>query len=129
MANGISNKKKVDYLMPMIDARRMEVYTAIFNNSLQEIKPVEPVIVDENSFLELLENNKVVFFGDGATKCKQVINSENAFFSSKGFPSAKSMCSISEEVFVSGVFEDTAYFEPFYLKEFQAKISKVKGLK
>ena len=129
MANGIIDKGDINYLVPMIDARRMEVYSAIFDRELKEIESVKPVIIDENSYSELLRENKVIFFGDGAAKCKQVINSENAFFSGEGLPSAKSMCSIAEQFFAAGSFEDTAYFEPFYLKEFQAKISKVKGLK
>jgi len=128
MANGVNNHS-ADYLIPMIDARRMEVYAAIFDAFLTEIKPVEPVIINEDSFLDLLENNKVAFFGDGAIKCKPVLKSENALFFDSGMPSAGSMCSLSEQAFAKKQFEDTAYFEPFYLKEFQAKISKVKGLK
>lgn len=129
MANGIKDRFDAKFLIPMIDARRMEVYAAIFNTKLEEIKTVEPVIIDGNSFSSFLSKNRIVFFGDGAKKCKEVINSTNAIFTDKGTPSAEAMCSLSDASFVSNEFENTAYFEPFYLKEFQAKVSKVKGLK
>ena len=129
MANGIRRVTDYKYLIPMIDARRMEVYAAIYNSDLKEVNKVEPVIIGDDSFSEFLSDGKIVFFGDGATKCKSVITSKNAIFDEGGLPSAVSMCSLSEELFAIKQFENTAYFEPLYLKEFQAKISKVKGLR
>lgn len=108
-------------LCPMIDARRMEVYCAIYNADNKEIKATAAEIIDENSFSDLLKENTIYFFGDGAEKCKSILShSQNAIFIDNIFPSAKNMISLSEQAFVSGQFEDVAYFEPFYLKDFIA---------
>jgi len=108
-------------LCPMIDARRMEVYCAIYNSDNKEIKPTTAEIIDENSFADLFEKNQVVFFGDGAAKCKTVLSqNKNAVFIDNIFPSAKDMISLSEQAFTNKQFEDVAYFEPFYLKDFVA---------
>lgn len=104
-------------LLPMLDARRMEVYCALFDLSLKEIMPAEAVIVDENSFAEILKTSHVVFFGDGSAKCKPLFkNSPNAIFSDVTL-SASGMVSIAEEKFLRKEFEDVSLFEPFYLKE------------
>jgi tRNA threonylcarbamoyladenosine biosynthesis protein TsaB len=130
MANGIrQDYGDARFLIPMIDARRMEVYAAVFSSALNEVEAVKPVVIDGDSFGDYLQKGKTVFFGDGAAKCKTVIHSENAVFAVGGFPSARSMAPLSNEMFLHNNFEDTAYFEPFYLKEFQAKISKIKGLR
>jgi len=106
---------------PMIDARRMEVYCAIFDKSNQLIAPTAAVIIDEHSFQELLQKQKIYFFGDGAEKCKAILSAHsNAEFIDKFFPSAKNMVTLSENAFNSKQFEDVAYFEPFYLKDFVA---------
>ncbi|MBP3354129.1 MAG: tRNA (adenosine(37)-N6)-threonylcarbamoyltransferase complex dimerization subunit type 1 TsaB [Bacteroidales bacterium] len=115
-------------LSPMIDARRMEVYSAIYDRALQPILPISANIIDENSFSEILKERKVVFFGDGSDKCKDVIKSENAIFVSGVVPLAKSMLALSERAFRNADFKDTAYYQPFYLKEFQATIPKNKVL-
>ena len=115
-----SQKGKDFILVPMLDARRMEVYACIFNSSLQEIRKTEAEIIDDTSYLGYLEKGKVLFFGDGAEKCKDIIKHENAEFVDDIFPSAKQMGEISEEKFNDGIFEDSAYFEPFYLKDFIA---------
>ncbi len=113
---------------PMIDARRMEVYSAIYDNALGCVKPVGAYIVDENTFAEELKSNKVVFFGDGSKKCKAVIDHPNAIFLDKVVPLATDMLALSERAFLNGKFEDVAYFEPFYLKEFVATTPKNKVL-
>ncbi|MEO8087767.1 MAG: tRNA (adenosine(37)-N6)-threonylcarbamoyltransferase complex dimerization subunit type 1 TsaB [Bacteroidota bacterium] len=104
-------------LVPMLDARRMEVYAAVFDSTLKEISPVEPVIVTENSFHEILRNQKAVFFGDGSAKCKPLFeNNPNVSFVDVTI-SATGMISLAEEKFAKKEFEDVSLFEPFYLKE------------
>lgn len=106
---------------PMLDARRMEVYCAMFDSLNNEIRPITAEIVDEHSFSDLLNNNMIYFFGDGAAKCKRVLSAnKNAIFIDDIFPSAKNMIALSEQAFVNKMFEDVAYFEPFYLKDFVA---------
>ena len=111
---------------PMIDARRMEVYAAIYDENLNEIRAVQADIVEENTYQAYLEENTVVFFGDGASKCKSVIQSPNAVFVDDIYPEAKAMIPLAEKAFAEKNFVDVAYFEPFYLKEFQATIAKNK---
>lgn len=147
------------FIIPMIDARRMEVYSAVFSNtssvipstpsvipsvpsvipSASSVVPSEvegsphyiqitettPVIVDENSFAEYLEQGPVLFIGDGAGKCADVIKHPNAHFC-QCHPKASSMLSPAVAALRAGNFEDVAYFEPFYLKEFVATVSKKK---
>ena len=111
---------------PMLDARRMEVYCAVYGSQLNCIKETVAEIIDEHSFSELLKENKIIFFGDGAAKCKELLSKNaNAIFIDDIFPSAKNMVTLSEEVFKNKQFEDVAYFEPFYLKDFVA--GKKKG--
>lgn len=104
---------------PMIDARRMEVYCTFYDSLNHEIRKTAAVIIDENSFADILANDKVVFFGDGAEKCKEKLaQHKNAFFADNVFPSAKYMTILSEQAFTSKHFENLAYFEPYYLKDF-----------
>lgn len=106
---------------PMIDARRMEVYTALYNSKFELIEPISAKIIDENSFAHFLDKNKVVFFGDGAEKCKSLLNNHpNAVFIDNVEPSAKYVNQLASSKFKQGIFEDVAYFEPYYLKEFLA---------
>jgi tRNA threonylcarbamoyladenosine biosynthesis protein TsaB len=115
---------------PMIDARRMEVYAAVFDTELNEIKATEAVIVDEHSFEDLLKDHQILFAGDGAPKCKDVLSHQKkAFFNNEFHPSAAFLAPLAEQKFLNKAFEDTAYFEPFYLKDFVAGIPKVKGLR
>ena len=108
-------------LCPMIDARRMEVYTALFNAKGERIKPTAAEIIDENSFAHLLQNHKVLFFGDGAEKCREIIgNSPNALFLTGFINSATHLTKKAAEKFILKDFEDVAYFEPYYLKDFIA---------
>ncbi len=111
---------------PMIDARRMEVYSAIYDNALACVKPVGAYIVDENTFADELNDKRVIFFGNGAEKCKSVITHPNALFLDKVVPLATDMLALAERAFREGRFEDVAYFEPFYLKEFVATTPKNK---
>jgi tRNA threonylcarbamoyladenosine biosynthesis protein TsaB len=113
---------------PMIDARRMEVYTAVFDKYLNSIEPTQALILDKLSFSRLLQGKKqMVFFGNGATKWHQIAHTfKNAVFVSGCETSAKGMVRWSEELYKSGGFEDLAYFEPFYLKDFIATQSKQK---
>ena len=112
------------FIIPMIDARRMEVYSSVFENGVQ-ITETEPVIVDENSFAEYLEQGPCLFIGDGAGKCADVIKHPNAHFCQCN-PKASAMLSPAMKAYNEKRFEDVAYFEPFYLKEFVATVSKKK---
>lgn len=116
-------------LCPMIDARRMEVYSAIYNRALNAVKPVSADIIDETSYRELLDKHKIIFFGDGAAKCKTALSHPNASFADGKHPLADYMVALAEKAFNAGQFEDVAYFEPFYLKEFMATTPKDKVLK
>lgn len=107
-------------LVPMIDARRMEVYTARYNSEAEELEEVQAKVIDENAFSELLNENKLLFFGNGATKCKDTIQHENAQFIDGLKTSAQFMCGLAWKAFRNEQFADLAYFEPFYLKDFIA---------
>lgn len=108
-----------NYLIaPMIDARRMEVYTALFNNHLEQKTPVEAMIVDENSFTQWLEKETIHFIGNGSDKCSEIIRHPNAVFSKDIHPLASSMGKLAFQAFQRDRFEDVAYFEPYYLKDF-----------
>jgi tRNA threonylcarbamoyladenosine biosynthesis protein TsaB len=113
---------------PMIDARRMEVFSAIYDASLKETAPVSAIIVEENSFKNILDKQPVVFFGNGADKVRDTIRHEKAHFITGLEPSSKQMIPLASEAFRKKQFEDTAYFEPFYLKDFIATIPKKKVL-
>jgi len=112
---------------PMIDARRMEVYATIVDADLHAIIEDVPVILDDNSFSELLKENTIVFAGDGSEKSKTVLTSQNARFIDT-LASARWMCELSESAYQSKTFADTAYFAPFYLKEFQTTVPRKKVL-
>jgi tRNA threonylcarbamoyladenosine biosynthesis protein TsaB len=105
-------------VVPMLDARRMEVYAAVFSADHKSIREIKAEIIDEQSFSEYLEAGKVYFLGDGAQKCKPILTHENAVFVEGKFPSAKEMATLSFNKFDQKEFEDVAYFEPFYLKDF-----------
>jgi tRNA threonylcarbamoyladenosine biosynthesis protein TsaB len=104
------------YIIPMLDARRMEVYSAIFDKNYHKIRAVEAQIIDENSFENITEN--IYFIGDCNPKCQSVLIKNNFIFSDKIYlPSAKEMSKLSFEKMLNNDFEDLAYFEPLYLKE------------
>ena len=113
-----------EFIVPMIDARRMEVYTAVFKDNVQTTDTA-PMIIDENSFSDLLEQGTVLFIGDGAGKCSDVIRHPNARFCQCN-PKASAMLRPAMKAYKEKRFEDVAYFEPCYLKEFVATVSKKK---
>lgn len=113
-----------DLLCPMIDARRMEVYAVIYNSKLEVLRDTAADIVDNDSYRNFLDKQKVVFFGNGAEKCKDVLIHDNAVFIDGIYPSAKHMIELSEKAFNNKFFVDVAYFEPFYLKDFVATTPK-----
>lgn len=115
------------HIVPMIDARRMEVYTAVFSVDGAQITETEPKVVDAGSFSDILSEGPALFIGDGASKCSPVLTSPNAFFV-QACPEASSMLVPAEKKLAASLFEDTAYFEPFYLKEFVPTVPKRKVL-
>ena len=127
--NQYPNLDKDMLLSPMIDARRMEAYSQFFDPNLKPLNNISAIIVDEETYKAELAKQSILFFGDGALKCKPIINNSKAIFFDGGLPSAKGMTPLAEQQFQEEDFADVAYFEPFYLKEFIAAVSKVKGLK
>lgn len=111
-------------LVPMIDARRMEVYAAVYDRALNTLREAQPDIVDAKTYAEWLDRGPVYFMGNGAAKCKTIIDHRNAHFIDEQHPLAKHMAPLAEMAHARGQFVDTAYFEPFYLKEFQASQPK-----
>ncbi|MEJ1236477.1 tRNA (adenosine(37)-N6)-threonylcarbamoyltransferase complex dimerization subunit type 1 TsaB [Chryseolinea sp. T2] len=109
-------------LCPMIDARRMEVYCALYNSAAGRLGEVEARVIDEESFLEQLNAGSVVFAGNGSGKCRGVITHRNAAFLEGIFPSARYLGNIGYRKLTEGETEDLVHFEPFYLKDFKAKL-------
>ena len=116
-------------LCPMIDARRMEVYNALYDTLLTESSPAQATILTEDSFAEQLQQGIVTFFGNGSDKFQPIMTHPNARFISGIVPDAAFMGALAETAFANKAFADVAYWTPFYLKDFEAKISTVKGLK
>ena len=131
MAYGMVDTFPETYLrIPMIDARRMEVYAAIFDENLNKIKDTEAVIVDENSFSDLKKDHQLYLFGDGADKFAELFEKDEKITVVKDFHcSAKYMNIIAQQKLNNKDFVDVAYFEPFYLKDFVPGTPTVKGLK
>lgn len=125
MESNISIEKNA-LICPMIDARRMEVYSALYSQNLEIIKEIKPEIIDEHSYKDILKDNKIYFCGNGAEKCKEIINNENSFFIDDIFASAKMMGDLAYKKFQNNEFENVAYFEPFYLKN--AVVTKPKTI-
>ena len=116
-----------DFLLcPMIDARRMEVYTALFDQRMKIVKETSAEIIDNESFLKYLDKGKIIFFGDGASKCITEIQHKNAVFIDEFYNSSAYMTTLGYESFKNEVFEDVAYFDPFYLKDFIPTVPKNK---
>lgn len=127
LALSISSAKQEDALYcPMIDARRMEVYTAFFDKDNHTVVDTKAEIIDENSFAEILSRQTVYFFGNGSDKVREILSSPNARFIEKVETSASHLTKIAEQYFNQGQFVDIAYFEPFYLKDFIATTPKKK---
>jgi tRNA threonylcarbamoyladenosine biosynthesis protein TsaB len=113
----------------MIDARRMEVYSAFFNEKLERVSETSAIIIDENSFMEMKQNSHLYLFGDGADKLASLFeNDDNITVVEKFHCSASYMAELADRAFKNKDFVDTAYFEPFYLKNFVPGMPKVKGL-
>ena len=119
MAYGIAQKESADLYCPMIDARRMEVYSAFYDDKNNEIRAVNADIINADTYQKELAS-RVLFFGDGAEKCKQIIKHSNAKFIDGVYPSSKDMTALAMQKFNKKEFEDIAYFEPYYLKDFVA---------
>lgn len=128
MAKKALSFTQAEVLCPMIDARRMEVYCCLFSRDLSSLSSVEAKVVDADSFRDLLKAHTVCFFGDGADKCKTLLQGPGVSFLENIFPDAQDMGSLAEIAYKSGKREDIAYFNPFYLKEYQAVHSKNKVL-
>lgn len=125
VAGALEESAPKGHLVPMIDARRMEVYTAVYSGEGQRLTEVESKIIGPESFADELAKGEVLFVGDGALKCKDVITHPNARFQ-EAFPLARHMAKLAQKAFDEEKFENLAYFEPFYLKDFIATISKKK---
>lgn len=131
LASGLLQKVQIGkdtLLCPMIDARRMEVYSALYDGSLNRVRDIQADIIDEYSYDQYLQKHKVLFFGDGADKCKETLIDRNAVFIDDVFPLASNMVALANQAFNKSDFVDVAYFEPFYLKEFVTTIPKKKVL-
>lgn len=111
-------EQKDCYIIPLLDARRMEVYSAVFNSEKKQIREIKAEIVNEHSFSEYLEERKTVFLGDGSNKFEALCTHKNAVFLENKFPTSAGMASLAEVKYKIGDTENVAYFEPFYLKEF-----------
>ena len=111
-------------LIPMIDARRMEVYSAVYDRSLNMVRQVQADVIDDHSYLEYLDSHPVYFFGDGAAKCSNVICHPAAHFIDNIAPLARHMTPLAERAVAQQNYVDVAYFEPFYLKDFVASLPK-----
>jgi tRNA threonylcarbamoyladenosine biosynthesis protein TsaB len=131
MFNGVINSANAKYgtesnslFCPMIDAKRMEVYYSLFDTNGEVIKGISAEVINERSFYEIPESVKIVFFGDGAVKCRGVTSHKNSVFDDNFIISAAYMHKTVLEAFDTDHFEDVAYFEPFYLKDFMTTIQR-----
>lgn len=126
LANGFwqKNPNYSGLVCPMIDARRMEVYCALFNQTLNEVLPTQAKIIDEESFIEQLSQNQITFIGNGAAKCQNTITSVQAKFDISVKCNASYLSHFAQEAFNQNTFEDVAYFEPYYLKDFIGTVAK-----
>ncbi len=116
--------EKDSLYVPMLDARRMEIYYAVFTGSGAKVRDISAEIIDEQSFMDIPESVRILFFGDGAAKCRQVLKRANVAFEDEFKMSAAYMCAPASKALDEKHFEDVAYFEPFYLKDFIASHPK-----
>jgi len=112
---------KEGLLIPVLDARRMEVYSAVYSNDLKEIRATKAEIISPESFAQYLASGNVHLLGSGAKKCREILRHPNLVFHEAIVPSAREMAGPSYEMYKAKTFEDTAYFEPYYLKDFMGK--------
>ncbi len=113
-----------DLYCPMLDARRMEVYSLLVDQNMTLVRPTEPVILDESSYQSDLEDHKILFFGNGSDKFKELISHPNAHFAADIHPMAVDIARMAENEYINGNFENVIDFEPFYLKEYRIIPSK-----
>lgn len=106
------------FIIPLLDARRMEVYSAVFNSEKKQIRETKAEILNENSFTDYLKKGKTIFIGDGAVKFEAICKNENAIFQNDAFPTSEDMALLAEAKYKISDTENVAYFEPYYLKEF-----------
>jgi len=125
LASSISVEQNA-FIVPLLDARRMEVYSAVFDENYNPLREIQAEVIDEQSFGSILNKCKVYFLGDGAEKCKEIIKHKNAIFLDGHFPSSTQMTKLSYDKYKISDIEDVAYFEPFYLKYFLVTKSKKK---
>ena len=111
-------------LCPMLDARRMEVYSALYDRALHTVREIKADVVNADTYRQWLDERPVYFLGNGAKKCMETINHPNAHYIDGIDPLAKWMQPLAERRFLNSQFEDVAYFEPFYLKDYVAKMPK-----
>ena len=124
MAAPFFNKSEYNYLIPLLDARRMEVYSAIFDAKKRYIQKTNAVVLSENSFFDKIKNGSCLVIGNGASKFKTLKPKINADFNAEYFPSAKDMCEVSWDLYKKKSYENLEFFEPFYLKDFQTQYIK-----
>lgn len=122
----LANQTPHALLCPMIDARRMEVYTTLYNTAMQQLTPITAEIIDNQSFATQLNEQPIIFAGNGADKCHEVITHPNALFIDQCMPLAHHMAIPAQLAFHENRFEDVAYMEPLYLKDFVATTPKNK---
>jgi tRNA threonylcarbamoyladenosine biosynthesis protein TsaB len=121
--------RPTDLFVPMIDARRMEVFTAIYDSKLEIVKGVNALVVEAGSLDEYAENSRLFLFGNGSAKCSKTLTNKNIQFIDEVYSSSLHMATLADMKFRKGEFVDTAYFEPFYLKDFIATVPKNSVLK
>ncbi len=114
------------YIIPMLDARRMEVYTMALDENHNVVNPSNALVLNENSYTNYLDEKNCYFIGSGVTKFKEICDSKNAIYIENAIPSAKELGKIAYQKFLNKDFENVAYFEPFYLKDFQTTPPKKK---
>ena len=119
-----TKSEDIDFIIPLLDARRMEVYSKVFDAELNEIRETKAEIIDDKSFEDYLEKGKILLTGSGAQKCEEVISSPNLELDFQAVPSAKEMSALSFKKYIAQDFEDVAYFEPYYLKDFIRQTKK-----
>jgi len=124
MFHGAGKSGEYDFYCPVIDARRMEVYTAVYDKNGNEIRNISAEIITSDSFAEILDRGKMLIFGNGAAKCRNIITHPSALFDDSFLISSGYMCTPAQKALDNKNFEDVAYFEPFYLKDFIATIPR-----
>lgn len=119
-----SKSEEIDFIIPLLDARRMEVYSQVYDSQKQIVRETRAEIIDANSFSEYAQKGKVLLMGNGAQKCKDVLTNPNFSYDVLVVPSTSEMAALSFEKFAARGFEDVAYFEPYYLKDFILQTKK-----